>query len=542
MLNWLDKINMRIKGGCVKKYLKEIKGYIVVSLLLYTLEIITTSIMLFLPGYLVDNYDKGMGAINNLIVYYIVLFIIYLTICYFSNRMADYRRIAFERSIKKDFFNAVIGKNYEEYYEYDIGNYISMQANDITEMCQNYLSPMLSIFRSLIMIIAFGSALIYFVDFKIALTILAFSIIVVFVPNLTSKKLSRRRGEYLRSIGGYTSKVKLFLEGYDIFDSESSKKISDIHYGELNSVLSKNMNFRKLNSLAMIINGGSVELVSIVAFSVIAILLFSDEITSGMATTAFMYSTRFIDPMSELNLNIGRIKSIEEIKQKLNKIIKDNKTHNMGKVSSIKTISINNIKKNFGKTKIQIPTMSFEYPNKYLIVGDNGSGKSVLFKMIMGFYRPDKGEVLINGKREIGANSAINYVPQKPIIFDASYEDNITMYGTYKKDKLSYYESFFPISMINKIKENIERKNLSGGEKQVITILRALCSEKEVLLLDEPFAAMHKEVIDKFISNLNELDRLIIIIAHNIDEHMDKFSEVYTISSKFDASEERRII
>lgn len=526
----------------MKKYLKEIKGYIIASLALYTLEIATTSAMLFLPGYLIDHYNDGTGTIHSLIFYYIALFIIYLTICYYSNRVSDYRRIAFERSIKKDFFNSVIEKSYEEYYEYDIGSYLSMQANDITEICQNYLSPVLSIFRSLIMIIAFGSALIYFVDFKIALTVLAFSMIVVFVPNLTAKELAKRRGDHLKSIGTYTSKIKLFLEGHDIFDKKSSKKIVDIHENELELVLSKNMKFRKLNSFAMVINGGSVEWVSIVAFSMIAFLLFNNEISVGMATTAFMYSTRFMDPMSELNLNIGRIKSIEEIKLKLNKIINDKHIKNFTNVGKVENIEIINVKKDFKNTKIEIPPMNFTNQNKYLILGDNGAGKSVLFKMIMGFYKQDKGHILFNGKTEIDTNSSISYVPQKPIIFDACYEDNITMYGSYDNTKLAFYESFFPKNMIQKIKENIENQNLSGGEKQVIALLRAFCSEKEVLLLDEPFAAMHKEVIDNFIMNMKHLDRMAIIIAHNIDEYVDEFSQVYNITSKFNLNKEKKAI
>ena len=292
----------------------------------------------------------------------------------------------------------------------------------------------------------------------------------------------------------------------------------------------------------MVINGGSVEWVSIVAFSMIAFLLFNNEISVGMATTAFMYSTRFMDPMSELNLNIGRIKSIEEIKLKLNKIINNKHIKNFTNVGNVENIEIINVKKDFKNTKIEIPPMNFTNQNKYLILGDNGAGKSVLFKMIMGFYKQDKGHILFNGKTEIDTNSSISYVPQKPIIFDACYEDNITMYGSYDNTKLAFYESFFPKNMIQKIKENIENQNLSGGEKQVIALLRAFCSEKEILLLDEPFAAMHKEVIDNFIMNMKHLDRMAIIIAHNIDEYVDEFSQVYNITSKFNLNKEKKAI
>ncbi len=66
--------------------------------------------------------------------------------------MADYRRVKFEKAIKKDYFNAVIEKDYEDYNQLSSAEYISMQANDITELCQNYLSPLKDINKLIIFV------------------------------------------------------------------------------------------------------------------------------------------------------------------------------------------------------------------------------------------------------------------------------------------------------------------------------------------------------------------------------------------------------
>lgn len=73
--------------------------------------------------------------------------------------------------------------------------------------------------------------------------------------------------------------------------------------------------------MAMVLNGGSVEAIGLIAFAVVAILLNNHAITLGMAANAFTYSTKFIDPMYEMNVCIGMVNSVREIKKKIIAII-----------------------------------------------------------------------------------------------------------------------------------------------------------------------------------------------------------------------------
>lgn len=153
----------------MKSFLLHIRTYIIISLFLFLSEITATSIILLFPGLLIDSFINNKLSLINMIILYIVTFSIYLLITYISNRVADYRRIKFEKKIKQDFFESIMRKSFLKFYEYDLGEYISMQSNDITQMCQNYLSPLLAIFRSIIMIIIFGISLIIFTDTIIAI-------------------------------------------------------------------------------------------------------------------------------------------------------------------------------------------------------------------------------------------------------------------------------------------------------------------------------------------------------------------------------------
>ncbi len=137
----------------MKKYLLKIKWYLFLTIVGDLLETLSTSVMLYLPGYLVDHYTEGTQKMIGLIVLYLVFFVLYLFSAYFGNRMADYRRVKFEKTINKDYFNAVIEKDYEDYNQLSSAEYISMQANDITELCQNYISPLMAVIRNGIMIV-----------------------------------------------------------------------------------------------------------------------------------------------------------------------------------------------------------------------------------------------------------------------------------------------------------------------------------------------------------------------------------------------------
>ncbi len=207
----------------MRKYLNTIRWYIAATIAANFIEAVISAVMLLFPGWLVDNYQKGFSYVGKLLVAYACVFLIYLVEAYVSNRLADYRRIRFEKNIKKDFFDAVIQRDFRSFHQYDVSEYISMQANDITEMCQNYLSPLLSIIRSVMMIAVYGVFLVIFVDISIAMVILIFSVAVVFVPKLTDKELAKRNKGYMDGLGRYTASSKLLYESHDILDFKGRK-------------------------------------------------------------------------------------------------------------------------------------------------------------------------------------------------------------------------------------------------------------------------------------------------------------------------------
>ena len=233
-----------------------------------------------------------------------------------------------------------------------------MQANDITEMCQNYLSPLLSIYRSLLLIVAFGILLMLFVNFYIAILIFIFSLIVVFIPKITAKELANKNKRYMDAIGRYTANINKMFGAHDILDEKSKKRIKEIHGDNIEDVLAYNMDYRKTNSLAMVINGGSVEFVSVITFIIVAILLIKGKITVGMATIAFTYSTRFMEPIYELNVCLGKVHSVKKIQEKLLNVIESESIDKRIKLN-IQNISTTQLTKRYKQIKLTMPQTYF---------------------------------------------------------------------------------------------------------------------------------------------------------------------------------------
>ena len=176
---------------------------------------------------------------------------------------------------------------------------------------------------------------------------------------------------------------------------------------------------------------------------------------------------------------------------------------------------------------------SFSLPQGSItaLVGMNGSGKSTMFKSIMGFVSLAKGSVEIMGLsvKQALKNNLVAYVPQSEEIdwnFPILVED-VVMMGRYghmnmfrmakKKDHLLVAQALERVNMSEFRHRQIGE--LSGGQKKRIFLARALAQESEVILLDEPFTGVDVTTEDQIMALLRELrqqGKVILVSTHNL--------------------------
>jgi len=237
---------------------------------------------------------------------------------------------------------------------------------------------------------------------------------------------------------------------------------------------------------------------------------------------------RFITPrVSEIFVFYGQLKENNEFVQTLiDKTEQDGELTNFAINGEIEFKNVSFTYPTSNKSSLNNISFKIRPGEKVTIIGTSGSGKSSIIKLILGFYKPNQGTILINNRDILNINrkylrNNISIVHQNVKLFNRTVIDNIA-YGTnvdhekIKKElqKLNIMKVFHNLpnglmSIVGKYGDN-----LSGGQKQVIYLLRCYFRENPIIILDEPTSSIdvqHKEHILQMIKELSKKSTLIVV-------------------------------
>ena len=193
------------------------------------------------------------------------------------------------------------------------------------------------------------------------------------------------------------------------------------------------------------------------------------------------------------------------------------------------SIKVINLKKSYG-SKEAVKNINFEIKENEIVglLGPNGSGKTTTIGMILGLLKPSSGEVLINGlkieKYRYDILQKINFIsPYIELPKKLTVKQNLIVYGKlYSVKNLNEKIDY----LVNKLRlENLLNRitgELSSGQKNRISLAKAIINDPNVLLLDEPTASLDPEIGDfvrTFLENYKKEKKVSILLAsHNMDE------------------------
>jgi lipopolysaccharide export system ATP-binding protein len=214
------------------------------------------------------------------------------------------------------------------------------------------------------------------------------------------------------------------------------------------------------------------------------------------------------------------------------------------KTPSATALATSKLQKTYGKRRVvDDVTLHVEQGEVVGLLGANGAGKTTTFYMIVGLERPDRGTVRL-GERDITklpmylrARLGLGYLPQEPSVFrKMTAAQNIlavleTM-GLRRRERFKRLEELLEEFGIAHVR-NTRGDSLSGGERRRTEIARALATEPQYILLDEPFAGIDPKAIDDIqsvILYLRDRGIGILITDHNVRETLGVTDRAYIMS------------
>lgn len=232
-------------------------------------------------------------------------------------------------------------------------------------------------------------------------------------------------------------------------------------------------------------------------------------------------------------------------------------------------VEMNDIEKRFGKViALSRANLSIRENEIMGLVGDNGAGKSTLVKCLVGVHSPDSGTIKINGEEvqiqnpKDASNHRIATVYQDLALVDQlSVSSNVFLGQMPKKGfgPIKYIDWEYMRQESKRIIEeelnlvldpDAQTEFLSGGERQAVAVARALVSDPDIIVLDEPTSALSAQATENVIDLINQLQErgiTVLIISHTIEELVDIVDRITVLANgrdvgtldSADASKER---
>jgi len=511
---------------------------IVISVIGAAFEIVTP----LLSGQILDEVVKQSGNTNKetrrlITLLAISLFstIIYLIARTLTQRLGDHLAGKFRKYLTEVFYNKALTLP-QSYYDSEVSGKIINQLNRgiasmqaFIGMSTNYIIPT---FLQAILVIAI---LTYFNPAIGALMIVIFPIYLA-ISSMSTRRWGKKeekknviedrtRGRIQEAITNIKL-VKGFTNEVNEFDIVSNN-LSDI-----NAIYKKQSNefhifdFSREFVLYMILFATSL---------IIFYNAFEGIITIGSVIILIQLVDRARMPLFGMSMILGQIQMAESGSKEFFEILDLKSTENYkddNKVELIKdpSIEFKNVTFQYGETASVLEDVSFKIHKNEMValVGPSGAGKSTIVNLILKFYEPNAGTILMNDKDYSKAThnfvrKNIALVFQENELFSSTIKENVA-YGSELKDEkvIEALKKANAWEFVSKLEKSIDTAvgergvRLSGGQRQRIQIARAIYKDAPILILDEATSSLDaksESEVSEAIDNLVK-DRMVIIIAH----------------------------
>ncbi|MBO0996116.1 ABC transporter ATP-binding protein [Bacillus sp. SD088] len=506
---------------------------IIISILLACFNIGLAFILKWLVDISVDGTTSELIRLVQMVIGFLVLYLV-LSIThyllknkYIKNALTRYKEVICQIIIRKDL---------TDFKKKNTGSYISVISNDVKTIETDYVQGNLILVTQIALFIL-GLAAMFYLNVLVAIVVLILSLVPIIVSVVFNGRVAFHQTGVSEKNEGFTTTIKDFFNGFTVVKSfgiekEVSNAISDANQ----SLETKKRTFNNLTDLINSLTEVSGFMAVVGTFSFGAYLALNGKSTAGDVVAYIQLLNYLLGPIAIVAEYLPKRKAGLVLSDKIDQMLLTEEKEDKGekKEEFADKIRFQDVSFSFKDSENQVLSdLNFELEkNKsYAVVGLSGSGKSTLLNLLMGYYDNYDGRILLDDTelREIDPSSLyqlISMIQQEIFMFDTQIENNIKLFKSYSDEHLQKAISMSGLEPL------MEKKGpgfqcgengslLSGGEKQRVSIARALIKGTPILLLDEATSSLDNETstaIEKSILNIEDITR--VIVTHKLNGAM----------------------
>lgn len=412
------------------------------------------------------------------------------------------------------------------------GNVANMQnslTNDLNMLTEMFLDPLFKILN-FILDIVFSISVVLTFNIYLLLLIVILAIMLLFLPKLISKPLQNLTNNVSEKNQLYIDLIQKWINGLAILQRYQAKSkllsvLSDGASALEGAKVKKEKELTKIDTLSTSLNMLAQSLVLFLA----GFLIIIKQLNFGVFFSIGNFASLVFSELVALNQNVTLIQSAKMLNAKIAKDIEPIPTYTKeisGNIDCFASLNITGLRKDFANGEhLSYPNIQIKAGEKILLSGDSGTGKSTLFKLILHELEPTSGEITFkdeHGKIIQPNLNRIGYIPQDPILFPGTIKENITMFNSkLNKTAQIWAQKMQLADDLEKFPQGIEtyvdldKNNLSGGQRQKIVLARTKVYRSKLILIDEGTSAIDERATLSILKNLLFGPETIIFIAHN---------------------------
>ena len=501
-------------------------------------------------GYFLDNLkDNFYATISKLVIssggiaksllnlsfIIIIAFILKNVFKYIASVITAKFEEGIVKSIRDKVFSKLINLSIGYFSNQKQGNLISLIANETTALSSASISAFSTILREGIQVILFAILLLA-ISLELTLISSATAFVSLILLRISRKYLTRYANRMQSAMSDYTTTMQESFYGIRIVKAYSAENhIIKKFLKDTSNFLTSSVKHRKIMALVPAFN----EVFAIAALTFVlyfgGMQVMNNQLSSDDLMLFLFSLFSIMSPITTVIHSFTQFPRGKVAAEKLFAILDYEETIKSGSIKEInfqKSIVFKSVSFSYDKNEV-IENINFELPKgrKIAFVGSSGSGKSTILDLLIRFYDPNLGSILLDGKniKEFNLESyrkLFGIVSQETMLFNDSIENNIrfgrneyTLEQVQQAAKMANADGFIQkLEMKYKTEIGDRGVQLSGGERQRIAIARALLSNPKILIFDEATSALDNES-EKIVQNaINEIlkDKTAVMVAHRL--------------------------